>query len=107
MTANTGAGAYEFDAVIERAPDMDAAYVRIPFDVKQAFGRSRVQVCAAFDGVEYEGQLVRMGTPCHVIGLRKDIRAHRQAARRHGARRAVRARGRPRLRHDRRVHRAL
>ena len=64
MTANTGAGAYEFDAVIERAPDMDAAYVRIPFDVKQAFGRGRVPVLAAFDGVEYEGQLVRIGTPC-------------------------------------------
>lgn len=75
MTANAGAGEYEFDAVIERAPDMDAAYVRIPFDVKQAFGRGRVPVLAAFDGVEYEGQLVRMGTPCHVIGLRKDIRA--------------------------------
>ena len=75
MTANAGAGAYEFDAVIERVPDMDAAYVRIPFDVKQAFGRGRVPVLAAFDGVEYEGQLVRMGTPCHVIGLRKDIRA--------------------------------
>ena len=75
MTANAGAGAYEFDAVIERAPDMDAAYVRIPFDVKQAFGRGRVPVLAAFDGVEYEGQLARMGTPCHVIGLRKDIRA--------------------------------
>lgn len=75
MTAHTGTGAYEFDAVIERAPDMDAAYVRIPFDVKQAFGHGRVPVLAAFDGVEYEGQLVRMGTPCHVIGLRKDIRA--------------------------------
>ena len=75
MTANAGAGAYEFDAVIERVPDMDAAYVRIPFDVKQAFGRGRVPVLAAFDGVEYEGQLARMGTPCHVIGLRKDIRA--------------------------------
>jgi len=66
---------YEFDAVIIKAPDMDAAYIEIPFDVKEAFGKARVPVHASFDGEAYEGQLVRMGTPCHVIGIRKDIRA--------------------------------
>ena len=66
---------YEFDAVIIKAPDMDAAYIEIPFDVKEAFGKARVPVHASFDGEAYEGQLVRMGTPCHVIGVRKDIRA--------------------------------
>jgi len=66
---------YEFDAEIKKNPDMDAAYVEIPFDVKQAFGKSRVPVCAAFDGENYNGQLVKMGTPCHIIGIRKDIRA--------------------------------
>ena len=66
---------YEFDAVIRKNPDMDAAYVEIPFDVKEAFGRGRVPVQAEFDGVQYDGQLVKMGTPCHVIGIRKDIRA--------------------------------
>ena len=66
---------YEFDAVIIKAPDMDAAYIEIPFDVKEAFGKSRVPVRAAFDGEIYDGQLVRMGTPCHIIGIRKDIRA--------------------------------
>lgn len=35
----------------------------------------RVKVKATFDGVEYDGSLVRMKTPCHIIGLRKDIRA--------------------------------
>jgi hypothetical protein len=25
--------------------------------------------------VEYDGSLVRMGTPVHIIGLKKDIRA--------------------------------
>ena len=66
---------YEFDAVILKNPDMDAAYIEIPFDVKEAFGKSRVPVHATFNGEKYDGQLVKMGTPCHVIGLRKDIRA--------------------------------
>ena len=45
-----------------------------PFDVKAAFGRGRVAVHATFDGAPYDGQLVRMGTPCHILGVRKDIR---------------------------------
>ncbi|MGI6567626.1 MAG: DUF1905 domain-containing protein [Limnochordia bacterium] len=67
--------AYEFEVEIKKASDMDAAYVEIPFDVKQEFGKGRVPVYATFDGEPYEGSLVRMGTPCHIIGIRKDIRA--------------------------------
>lgn len=66
---------YHFTAEIRKNPDMDAAYVEIPFDVKEAFGKSRVAVHATFDGEAYDGQVVKMGTPCHVIGIRKDIRA--------------------------------
>lgn len=66
---------YEFDAEIKKNPDMDGAYVEIPFDVKATFGKGRVPVHATFDGEAYDGQLVKMGTPCHVIGIRKDIRA--------------------------------
>lgn len=66
---------HEFDAVIMKNPDMDAAYVEIPFDVKEVFGKARVLVHATFDGESYDGQLVRMETPCHIIGIRKDIRA--------------------------------
>lgn len=66
---------YEFMAEIKKNPDMDAAYVEIPFDVKAEFGKGRVPVSATFDGEPYDGQLVRMGTPCHIIGVRKDIRA--------------------------------
>ena len=65
---------YEFDAVIHKNPDMDAAYIEIPFDVKAAFGKGRVLVHATFDGERHDGQLGRMQTPCH-IGIRKDIRA--------------------------------
>jgi hypothetical protein len=66
---------YEFDAEIKKVPDIDGAYVEIPFDVKEEFGKGRVPVTATFDGVVYDGSLVRMKTPCHIIGLRKDIRA--------------------------------
>jgi len=66
---------YEFAAEIKKNPDMDAAYIEIPFDVKIEFGKGRVPVIATFDGVEYMGSIVKMGTHCHIIGVRKDIRA--------------------------------
>ena len=65
---------YEFDAEIKKVPDIDGAYVEIPFDVKEVFGKGRVKVHALFDGEPYAGSLVRMKTPSHIIGLRKDIR---------------------------------
>ncbi|KAI4453500.1 cystathionine beta-synthase [Holotrichia oblita] len=54
---------------------MDAAYIDFPYDVYQEFGKGRVLVAATFDGVPYLGQLVKMKTPNHIIGIRKDIRA--------------------------------
>lgn len=53
---------------------MDAAYVEVPFDIKAIFGKSRLLVHATFDGEPYDGQVVKMGTPCYLIGVRKDIR---------------------------------
>ena len=66
---------YEFIAVVRKVPDIDGAYVEIPFSVREEVGKGRVKVHATFDGVGYDGSLVRMGTPCHILGLRKDIRA--------------------------------
>lgn len=66
---------YEFDAEIKKVPDINGAYVEIPFDVKKEFGKGRVPVHATFDGEPYDGQMVKMKTPCHIIGIRKDIRA--------------------------------
>lgn len=66
---------YKFSAEIKKVPDIDGAYVDIPFDVKAEFGKGRVKVSATFDGQPYEGSLVKMGTPCHILGIRKDIRA--------------------------------
>ena len=66
---------YEFDAVIRKVPDIDGAYVEFPHDVRALFGKGRVKVSATFDGIPYAGSLVRMGTPGHILGMRKDIRA--------------------------------
>jgi hypothetical protein len=66
---------YEFFAVIKKVPEIDGAYVEIPFDVKEKFGKGCVPVIATFDGIEYIGSIVKMGTPCHIIGVRKDIRS--------------------------------
>lgn len=66
---------YSFEAEIKKVEDIDGAYIEIPFDVKAEFGKGRVSVTATFDGEVYEGSLVRMKTPCHIIGIRKEIRA--------------------------------
>ena len=66
---------YEFDAIIIKEPDHSGAYIEIPFDVKTEFAKARVPIHATFDGEPYDGQLVKMGTDCHILGVRKDIRA--------------------------------
>lgn len=72
---------YEFEAEIRKVPDIDGAYVEMPFDLRKEFGKGRVKVHATFDGVGYDGSIVNMGVKnddgsiCYIIGLRKDIRA--------------------------------
>jgi len=71
---------YEFEAVIQKVPDIDGAYVEFPYDVKAEFGKGRVKVHATFDGEPYDGSIVNMGVKnadgsvCYIVGLRKDIR---------------------------------
>ena len=65
---------YEFDAELRKVPDIDGAYIEFPYDVRQEFGKGRVKVHAEFDVEPYDGSLVRMKTPGHIIGVRKDIR---------------------------------
>jgi hypothetical protein len=62
-----------FRAVIENAGD-GGAFVRIPFDVEQAYGKKRVPVRASLDGQPYRGTLVRMGQPGHILVVLKEIR---------------------------------
>lgn len=65
---------HTFRAVIEDAGG-GGAFVTIPFDVERVFGKRRVKVKATLGGEPYQGSLVRMGGDCHILGVRKDIRA--------------------------------
>ena len=77
MNENT----YEFEAIIKKVPDQDGAYIAVPFDIKEKFGKGRLPVHATFDGEPYTGSIVNMGVKnpdgsiCYIIGIRKDIRA--------------------------------
>ncbi len=70
---------YKFEAVIEPVPDKGGAYVRVPLDIRNEFGKGRVKVSATFNGVPYSGSIVNMGVKnpdgsiCYIIGVRKDI----------------------------------
>ena len=70
----------EFDAEIIKVPDIDGAYVKMPFDIRKEFGKGRVKVHATFDGEPYDGSIVNMGLKnedgsiCYIIGIRKEIR---------------------------------
>ena len=72
---------YEFDAIIQKVPGQDAAFVAFPYDVRAEFGKGRVKVSATFDGEPYRGSIVNMGVKnwdgsvCYIIGIRGDIRA--------------------------------
>ena len=50
------------------------AYVTVPFDVEEAFGKKRVKVRATFDEVPYRGSVTRMGGPAHILIVLKEIR---------------------------------
>lgn len=64
----------KFEAIILQNENMDAAYVEVPYDIRALFGKGRLLVNATFDGVPYRGQVVKMGTPCYIIGVTKQIR---------------------------------
>lgn len=72
--------ACRFDAVIQKNPGMDAAYVIFPCGIREAFGKGRVKVHATFDGAPYDGSIVNMGVKdaegkaCYIIGMTKAIR---------------------------------
>lgn len=65
---------YKFEAIIQKAPDKDATFIEIPFDVEVEFKAKRVKVKAKFDGVKYRGSIVNMGLGCYIIGITKAIR---------------------------------
>ena len=64
----------EFTSVILQNGDMNAAYIEVPYDIKELYGKGRLLVHATFDGEPYDGQVVKMGTPYYIIGITKAIR---------------------------------
>ena len=71
---------YEFDAALHENTDDGGAYVAVPIDIRQEFGKGRVRVHAEFDGIPYDGSIVNMGmkhpdgSTCYLIGVLKSIR---------------------------------
>ena len=71
---------YTFDAILHEIPENGGAYVIFPWDIRKEFGKGRVKVHAAFDGIPYDGSIVNMGVKdekgeiCYVIGVLKSIR---------------------------------
>jgi len=72
---------HKFEAMIQKVDDQDAAYISMPFDLRQMYGKGRLKVHATFDGEPYDGSVVNMGiknpdgSACYIIGIRKDIRS--------------------------------
>ena len=66
---------YDFDTQIKKAPYIDGAYLEIPFDVQEVFGKGRIKARTTTDSASCDGLLVCMKTPCHIPGSQKDIRA--------------------------------
>lgn len=71
---------HAFTAKIESSEiGKGGAYVRVPLDIREVFGKGRVYVHATFDGVPYDGSVVNMGVKnadgsiCYILGIRKDI----------------------------------
>ena len=70
---------FEYDTPLRVLPE-GGAYVVFPWDIRELFGRGRIQVRASFDGIPYEGSVVNMGlknedgSVCYIIGVRKAIR---------------------------------
>jgi len=52
---------HTFEAIIQKVPEQDAAYVVVPIDIKKEFGKGRLAVHATFDGTQYDGSVVNMG----------------------------------------------
>lgn len=70
---------YEFQAVMLPVSDKGGAYIILPYDIRQEFGKGRVKVHATFDGHPYDGSIVNMGMKdevgniCYILGIQKTI----------------------------------
>ena len=65
---------YSFEAEIKKIEGKDATYIEVPINIEEELGSKRVKIKVKFDNVDYRGSIVKMGMPCYIIGITKDIR---------------------------------
>lgn len=65
----------KFEAIIKESQiGKGGAYIEFPYNTEEIFGKKgRIPVICHFENIEYRGSLVKMGTDCHIIGIRKEI----------------------------------
>lgn len=63
----------KFQAVIQHN-GTGGMYIIVPFDVEKEYGKKRVKILAKIETEYYRGSLVRMGSPDHILLIKKDIR---------------------------------
>lgn len=65
----------EFDVRLEKPEGIDSAYLVVPFDVAEAFGRrSLLRVKVTFDGYVHRGAIMPDGKGKHYMGLNRSVR---------------------------------
>jgi hypothetical protein len=65
----------EFDGILNGMEGMESLSIDFPYDVFELYGvKGQVKVKITYDGVPYQGSLAKMGTNCHWLLVRKDIR---------------------------------
>lgn len=65
----------EFEGILNGVEGTEALSIDFPFDVFELYGaKGQVKVKVTYDGVPYQGSLAKMGTDCHWLLVRKDIR---------------------------------
>lgn len=65
----------QFSAILNSVEGTEALYIDFPYNVEELFDvKGQVKILATYDGVPYRGSLVKMGGPCHMLLVRKDIR---------------------------------
>jgi hypothetical protein len=66
----------KFTAKIKQNNNINAGYIEFPFDTENLFDRKgRIAIKAILDDkIEYRGSLVKIKTPCHILGLSQAIR---------------------------------
>jgi len=67
-----GGQAIEFDAVIKKVPDIDGAYFENPFDVEAVLAKNVCRCTPPLMACPTMARLVRMQTPGHILGIRRD-----------------------------------